>query len=77
MSLEELAVETQRLASQHEALREERRRVAAAIETLTAEKSAQEKLLAMSPAERKALGLPEPQIVKVDGIESAESVSEV
>lgn len=47
------------------------------IDNLTAAESARAKVAAMSEAERRALGLPEPIVIQPDGIESKEEVSEV
>jgi hypothetical protein len=75
MTIEEIEAKLLELGAEKDALREAMRALTAQRDELAARESAQKKLEAMSPAERKVLGLPEPQtVIGIGGIASEESV---
>lgn len=75
MSADELEAHCAALRAQKEAIQAELREAVQALDDKRAAESARAKVAAMSPAERKALGIPEPQTVAPAGIESAEGFS--
>jgi regulator of replication initiation timing len=75
MREEEIDKELAELDAQRSAIKEQMMVLVRERDAITTEESAQKKALAMSPAERKALGIPEPQVVsEAGGIQSEESV---
>lgn len=74
-TLEKIDSDLAKAREKKEAIQNELRELTAERDTLLAKESAAAKLAAMSPAERKELGLPEPQVVANAGaIETKESV---
>lgn len=63
------------LSEQKSAIQEEMRQLTQQSDMEAAKISAATKLQAMTPQERKILGLPEPQVAEVTGIDSTEEVS--
>jgi hypothetical protein len=74
--LEAIDVEMAQLREQKESAQSKLRTLSAERDELIARESAARKILAMSAAERKVLGIPEPQIVQPESIESGEAVGE-
>lgn len=76
INLEEIELELQDLGNQKDAVHERMRELVKIRDDAAAVVSAQAKAAAMSPAERAALGIPEPQIMRPSGIESEEVAGE-
>lgn len=75
-TIEEIDAQLAELGQQKDATREKMRELSELRTELVAEHTAKEKAARMSPAERKALGIPEPTVVGAKGIESQEASGE-